>query len=287
MVNEMKLNSLVGLPSGFEELDAVISEWQRGNFVVIGGRPAMGKTAFALSLAHNMAVERRMPLAMFSLEMSTDRLMNRLKKMYNQEGESPDIYDVPFYVDDTPSISVSGLQTKARRLVSEQQVRLIMIDYVQLMTADDKLCNSRREEMTIISHGLKSLAMELDIPILAFSQLNLPTQDPHAYTMETVRPQLCDLRESTALAEDADIVCLLHRPEYYHIYHDQYGNDMKGVTDLIIAKNHHGNLCDVPLHFDSERAVFVRQEKLGHVSIEEGKILGHQVIDAVLKSNGL
>lgn len=275
-MNKFDMNSLTGLASGFEKLDAVTNGWQNGNLIVIAGRPAMGKTAFALSLVRNMAIEKKIPVAMFSLEMTDKQLVNRLLvnvseisrekiasgQLEQYEWEQLDtkmrkLSEAPFYVDDTPSLSVSDLRTRAQQMVNEYHVRMIIIDYVQLMTASDKPCNSRQEEMTLVSHALKSLAKELNIPIIVLSQLNRPIHNTD--DIDPTRPRLCDLRESKSLADDADMVCFIHRPEYYQIYRDLYGYDMRGIAEIIIAKNLHGDVCDVRLSFDKEHAAFMNE----------------------------
>jgi replicative DNA helicase len=165
-----------------------------------------------------------------------------------------DLYDAPLYVDDTPSLSVFELRTKARRLVREHGVKMIIIDYLQLMNASGMSYGSRQEEVSTISRSLKGLAKELNIPIIALSQLNRGVEGREGY--EGKRPQLSDLRESGAIEQDADMVCFIHRPEYYKLYTDEKGNDMHGMAEIIIAKHRNGAVGDVKLRFKGEFARF-------------------------------
>jgi replicative DNA helicase len=233
----------------------------------------MGKTAFVLSMAKNMAVNAKIPVALFSLEMSNVQLVNRLiVNVCEIPGEKiksgqlapyewgqldykiKELYDAPLYVDDTPSLSVFELRTKARRLVREHGVKIIIIDYLQLMNASGMSFGSRQEEVSTISRSLKGLAKELNIPIIALSQLNRGVESREG--IDGKRPQLSDLRESGAIEQDADMVCFIHRPEYYKIYTDEKGNDLKGMAEIIIAKHRNGAVGDVLLRFRGEYARF-------------------------------
>ncbi|MDE5959288.1 MAG: replicative DNA helicase, partial [Muribaculaceae bacterium] len=225
-------SGLSGLASGFTKLDKVTSGWQNSDLIIIAARPAMGKTAFVLSMAKNMAVNAKIPVALFSLEMSNVQLVNRMiVNVCEIPGEKiksgqlapyewgqldykiKELYDAPMYVDDTPSLSVFELRTKARRLVREHGVKIIIIDYLQLMNASGMSFGSRQEEVSTISRSLKGLAKELNIPIIALSQLNRGVENREG--IDGKRPQLSDLRESGAIEQDADMVCFIHRPEYY------------------------------------------------------------------------
>lgn len=264
---------LSGLSSGFEDLDKMTSGWQNSDLIIIAARPAMGKTAFVLSMLKKMAVDNGVPVAMFSLEMSNEQLVQRLMVNVSEiSGEKlrsaqlqpyewgqldarvRQLYDAPIFVDDTPQLTVFELQTKARRLVREHGVKVIMIDYLQLMHASGLNINSRQEEVSTISRSLKGLAKELNIPIIALSQLNRGVENREGE--EGKRPQLSDLRESGAIEQDADIVCFIHRPEYYHIYIDQQGQSWKGLAQFIIAKHRNGQVGDIKLQFKSEFARF-------------------------------
>ena len=245
---------LTGIPTGYVKLDDMTSGWQASDLVIIAGRPAMGKTSFALSLARNIAIDQKIPVAFFSLEMSNVQLVNRLisnvceisgktilnGQLSDEEWERFDrnvrkMEGAPFYIDDTPGLSIFELRTKARRLVREKDVKLIMIDYLQLMNANGMRFGSRQEEVSNISRSLKGLAKELNIPILALSQLNRTVENREG--IDGKRPQLSDLRESGAIEQDADMVCFVHRPEYYRIMEDEHGNDMRGKAQILIAKH--------------------------------------------------
>ena len=262
-------DGLTGISTGYTDLDDKTSGWQNSDLVIIAGRPAMGKTAFALSLAKNIAIDNRIPVAFFSLEMSNVQLVNRLisnvceisgKKILNGQLDQEEwkrldsrlrrLQGAPLYVDDTPGMSIFELRTKARRLVREKGVRIIMIDYLQLMNANGARFGSRQEEVSTISRSLKGLAKELDIPILALSQLNRGVEGREGN--EGKRPMLSDLRESGAIEQDADMVCFVHRPEYYRIFQDEHGNDLHGMAQIIIAKHRKGATGDVLLNFRGE-----------------------------------
>lgn len=264
---------LSGLQTGFNDLDKITSGWQNSDLVIIAARPAMGKTAFVLSMAKNMAVAYNYPIALFSLEMSNVQLVNRLivntceipgEKIKNgqlapYEWEQLDfkikeLYDAPLFIDDTPSLSVFELRTKARRLVREHGIKMIIIDYLQLMNASGMNYGSREQEVSMISRSLKGLAKELNIPIIALSQLNRGVEGRAG--AEGKRPQLSDLRESGAIEQDADMVCFIHRPEYYKIFEDDKGNSLIGLAEIIIAKHRNGATGDVMLRFKSEFARF-------------------------------
>ena len=291
-----RTDGLSGLASGFHALDAVTSGWQNSDLIIIAARPAMGKTAFVLSMCKNMAVDMKIPVAMFSLEMSNVQLVNRLitnvceipgqkiksgqllpYEVSQLDMKLNDLYGAPLFVDDTPSLSVFELRTKARRLVRDYGVKIIFIDYLQLMNASGMAYNSRQEEVSTISRNLKALAKELNIPIIALSQLNRAVENrvgTDANDINSKRPQLSDLRESGAIEQDADMVCFIHRPEYYHITKDQYGHDLRGTADIIIAKHRNGEVKDVRLRFTGEYARFsnMGEETPPPVADDEGVI---------------
>ncbi len=266
-------DGLSGIASGFHKLDAMTSGWQNSDLIILAARPAMGKTAFALSMAKNIAVDQKVPLAFFSLEMSNVQLVNRLiVNVCEITGEKiksgqlapyewgqldhriKDLYGAPLFLDDTPSLSVSELRTKARRLKKEHNIGVIMIDYLQLMNASGMRFGSRQEEVSMISRSLKGLAKELNIPIIALSQLNRGVEAREGN--EGKRPQLSDLRESGAIEQDADMVVFIHRPEYYHIYKDEHERDVRGKAEIIIAKHRNGAVGDVLLTFKGQYARF-------------------------------
>ena len=266
-------DGLSGLSSGFAKIDKITSGWQNSDLIIIAARPAMGKTAFVLSMAKRIAVDMHKPVAMFSLEMSNVQLVKRLMvnvceitgdKMKSGQLEPYEwgqldnrirqLFDAPFYIDDTPSLSVFELRTKARRLVREHGVQLILIDYLQLMNASGMSFGSRQEEVSNISRSLKGLAKELNIPIIALSQLNRSVEKRDGE--DGKRPQLSDLRESGAIEQDADMVCFIHRPEYYKMYQDEKGHNLRGMAEFIIAKHRNGAVDTVLLRFKNEFARF-------------------------------
>ena len=275
-----RTDGLSGLASGFRDLDKITSGWQNSDLIIIAARPSMGKTAFVLSMAKNMAVNFKTPVAVFSLEMSNVQLVNRLivnvtelagekiktgqlapYEWHQLDSMVSKLYDAPIFVDDTPSLSVFELRTKARRLVKEHHVKCIIIDYLQLMNASGMSFGSREQEVSIISRSLKGLAKELSIPVIALSQLNRKVDDRTSQrggrdASDAKRPQLSDLRESGAIEQDADIVCFIHRPEYYKILQDEQGNDLTGKAEIIIAKHRNGSTGDVLLEFKKEFARF-------------------------------
>lgn len=271
-----RATGLSGLASGYHELDKITSGWQNSDLIIIAARPSMGKTAFVLSMAKNMAVDNNTPVAVFSLEMSRLQVVNRLIQnaceLPGEKIKSGDLSPIeweqlmtrikslngaPLYVDDTSSLSIFELRTKARRLVREHHVAMIIIDYLQLMNASGMKFGSREQEVSMISRSLKQLAKELEIPIVALSQLNRSVESRGADSKDGKRPQLSDLRESGAIEQDADIVCFIHRPEYYfRSGQDAMGNDIRGVAEFIIAKHRSGRVDDVKMKFTSRFARF-------------------------------
>lgn len=281
---------LSGITTGYKKLDNVTLGWQRSDLIIIAARPAMGKTAFVLSMARRMAVDNNIPVAMFSLEMSNVQLVNRLisniceidqKKIRSGQLSQSDwqnldtnirlLEKAPLYLDDTPSLSISELRSKAKKLVRERGVECIIIDYLQLMNATGLNPGSREQEISMISRSLKGLAKELDIPIIALSQLNRNLEGRMG--IEGKRPQLSDLRESGAIEQDADMVCFIHRPEYYHIKEDANGNSYIGMAEIIIAKHRNGAVTDVVLRFRKELAKFEDTDAVSSVSNDDGQTL--------------
>ena len=283
---------LTGIPSGFHKLDKKNSGWQPSDLVIIAGRPGMGKTSFALSLAKNAAVDFNVPTAFFSLEMNNVQLVNRLiSNVCEIDGNhilNGDLSDMewkrldsnitklqgaPLYLDDTPQLSVFELRTKARRLVREKGVKLIMIDYLQLMNASGMRYNNRQEEVSTISRSLKALAKELNVPVLALSQLSRDLEKREGEDGKI--PQLSDLRESGAIEQDADMVIFVHRPEYYGILKGKENNDLNGVAQIIIAKHRKGSTGKVDLMFKKEYTRFANLEDriVGKSSNEDGIVV--------------
>lgn len=260
---------LSGIPSGFSAVDKETGGWQDSDLIIVAARPAMGKTAFLLSMARNIAVQHKVPLALFSLEMASVQLITRMiasetnisseklrkgtltdeewNRLFHNVSE---LEQAPLYIDETPSLSIFDFRAKARRLVMQHDVKIIMIDYLQLMTAGGgKAGGNREQEISMISRSLKAIAKELNVPVIALSQLSRSVE-----SRPGKRPQLSDLRESGAIEQDADIVSFIFRPEYYKI--DTWDNDPEDAqtsttnqAELIIAKHRNGATADVRLSF--------------------------------------
>ena len=256
------------VPTGFYELDELLGGFQKSDLIILAARPSMGKTALALTLARNAAIDHKVPVGIFSLEMATMQLIIRMicaearinahlvrtGKLPQSDGSKLSkavhkLTDAPIYVDDSPAQSVLEIRAKARRLKSEKNVGIIIIDYLQLMSGQK--AESREREISHISRSLKALAKELNIPVLALSQLNRAVE-----TRTDKRPQLSDLRESGSIEQDADVVIFLNRPEYYGIEKDENGESLEGVTEVIIGKQRNGPTGLVKLAFIKEYARF-------------------------------
>lgn len=269
-------SGVIGAPSGFTALDRVTSGWQPSDLVIIAARPAMGKTSYVLSLARNAAVDFNIPVAFFSLEMSSIQLVTRLisaeseisseklrsGNLRNDEIQQihtkiTDLAEAPIFIDDTAGLSVFELRAKARRLKAQHNIQLLIIDYLQLMTGGGDNRGNREQEISLISRSLKSIAKELNVPVLALSQLSRAVETRGG----DKRPQLSDLRESGSIEQDADMVQFIHRPEYYGLTEDEEGNPTNGIANIIIAKHRNGAVCDVQLKFVNELAKFKDLEK--------------------------
>jgi len=239
--------------------------------IVIAARPSMGKTAFVLSMMRNIAVDYNHGVALFSLEMSNIQLVNRL--IVGETGLAHDkiktgkledyewaqlehkikgLSESPIFIDDTPAISLFELRAKCRRLKTQYDIQLVIIDYLQLMSGPPETRGNREQEVSTISRGIKALAKELNVPIMALSQLNRSVEMRGG----DKRPQISDLRESGAIEQDADIVIFIHRPERFGILQDEDGNSTKGKAEIIIAKHRNGEVADVQLKFIAEQAKF-------------------------------
>ncbi|CAD7772577.1 MAG: Replicative DNA helicase [Candidatus Methanoperedenaceae archaeon GB37] len=269
---------ITGIPTGFINFDRLTSGFQPSDLIIIAGRPSMGKTAFALNIATNAATKYKIPVAIFSLEMSKEQLTTRMlcaeAKVDSQKLRSgflaehdwqllieaaSVLSEAPIFIDDTPAISVLELRAKARRLKSEHNINLIIIDYLQLMKG--KSGNERREqEISEISRSLKALAKELNIPVVALSQLNRKVED-----RENKRPRLADLRESGAIEQDADLIAFLYRDE---VYNQREDNPNRGIAEIIIGKHRNGPVGKVKLAFLEK---FTSFENLQENYEEEGK----------------
>jgi len=266
----LRKDGINGVPSGFTELDKLTSGWQKSDMIVIAARPGMGKTALVLSMARNIAVDYKKPLAIFSLEMSSLQLVNRL---ISGEAEIPTedirrgrftekdykyffqrtkrLTEAPIFIDDTPALSIFELRAKARRLKQQHNIQLIIIDYLQLMSSSGK-GGTREQEISNISRSIKEIAKELEIPIIALSQLSRGVETRGGEK----RPMLSDLRDSGAIEQDADIVSFIYRPEYYKIEQWNDGQPCINQAELMIAKHRNGSLNDIRLKFIGKYAKF-------------------------------
>ncbi|WP_129715676.1 replicative DNA helicase [Pedobacter sp. SYP-B3415] len=263
-----KTDGLTGVPSGFTALDRITGGWQKSDLVIIAARPAMGKTAFVLSCARNAAVDFKKAVVVFSLEMSSVQLVNRLisgeaeieqekiRKGNLQEWEWQQLHskignltEAPLLIDDTPALNIFEFRAKCRRLKSQYDIQMVIVDYLQLMhgKGEGKGGGNREQEIGSISRALKSVAKEIDIPVLALSQLSRAVESRPGVNGK--RPQLSDLRESGSIEQDADMVLFLYRPEYYGITEDEQGRSQIGVGEVIIAKHRNGETGIVPLRF--------------------------------------
>ncbi|HAS19286.1 MAG TPA: replicative DNA helicase [Flavobacteriaceae bacterium] len=260
---------LSGIPSGFDKLDKLTSGWQPSDLIIVAARPGMGKTALTLSMARNIAVNNNQGVAFFSLEMSSVQLITRLissetglsseklrtGKLEKHEWEQLNVKvkaleTAPLFIDDTPSLSIFDLRAKARRLASQHGIKLIIVDYLQLMTAgtSQKGGGNREQEISAISRNLKALAKELEVPVIALSQLSRAVETRSGGSK---RPLLSDLRESGAIEQDADIVSFIYRPEYYGMleWDDDERSPSQGQAEFIVAKHRNGGLDNIRMKF--------------------------------------
>jgi replicative DNA helicase len=262
-----KKGGLSGIDTGFAKLDKLTSGWQPSDLIIIAARPGMGKTALTLSMARHISVSKQIPVAFFSLEMSSLQLITRLissetglsseklrtGKLKDHEWQQlnvkvSDLEKAPLYIDDTPSLSIFDLRAKARRLASQNKIKLIIIDYLQLMTiGSNNKSGNREQEISTISRNLKALAKELDIPVIALSQLSRAVETRGG----NKRPMLSDLRESGAIEQDADIVSFIYRPEYYGIdeWDDEERSSAEGQAEFIVSKHRNGGLDSIRMKF--------------------------------------
>jgi replicative DNA helicase len=267
-----KEEGLTGVPTGFTALDRLTSGWQPSDLIIIAARPGMGKTSFVLSLAKNASMDYNKGIALFSLEMSALQLAQRLISMESeitlanlrtgklQEYERQQlrsaierIGNAPIYIDDTPGINIFELRAKCRRMKLQYDIQLIIIDYLQLMSGGgENQRGNREQEVSAISRALKSLAKELQVPVIALSQLSRAVEVRGG----SKRPQLSDLRESGSIEQDADIVSFIYRPEYYQMHEDDDGTSLKGIAEVIVAKHRNGATDTVKLRFTDQFARF-------------------------------
>ncbi len=255
---------IIGVPSGYHDLDNILAGFQRSDLIVLAGRPSMGKTAFALNLARNAAVDHHIPVGFFSLEMSNQQLVQRLLCAESEidsqrlrtgrlkEAEWPKLsrrigrlVEAPIYVDDTPAMDILKLRARARRMAVEKKVGMILVDYMQLMEAPRGM-DSRQQEISYISRSLKTLAKELKIPVVALSQLSRAVE-----MREWKRPALADLRESGAIEQDADVVMFVYRPELYGIpnFDDHDKTPTENMVEIIVGKHRNGPTGSIKLVF--------------------------------------
>jgi replicative DNA helicase len=266
---------LRGVGSGFTDLDRVTSGWQKSDLMIIASRPGMGKTAFALTMARNAAVDFKKAVAIFSLEMSAIQLVTRLiaseteipqEKLRKGTMEDHEwaqlnskitnLIDAPIFIDDTAALTIFDLRAKCRRLKARHNIELVIVDYLQLMQGSHETKGNREQEISSISRALKTLAKELDVPVIALSQLSRAPEKRSA----AAKPILSDLRESGSIEQDADMVMFIYRPEYYKIDVDESGDSTSGVAEVSIAKNRHGPLKDVKIKFVAKYAKFTDVE---------------------------
>ncbi|MBR6346667.1 MAG: replicative DNA helicase [Bacteroidales bacterium] len=270
-----KMDGPSGVPSGFPSIDRVTQGWQKSDLIILAARPSVGKTAFSLNLARNAAVRHNMPVAFFSLEMSADQLAKRLitsesglpadkikggTKMEDYEWVQlehtlKDLSKAPLYIDDTPGIPIMEFRNKAKKLVKQKGVRLIFVDYLQLMQGPPELRGLREQEVAAISRTLKATAKELNVPIIALSQLS---RNAVQRTGGTGKPQLSDLRESGSIEQDADMVIFIHRPDYVGMAESV---EDKEKTFIVIAKHRNGETCDIEMKFKSSQVQFVEPDQ--------------------------
>ena len=290
-----------GVCTGFTELDNVTLGWQPSDLIIIAARPAMGKTAFTLTMARNMAVDYDTPVAFFSLEMSSVQLMTRLvvaetgingqtirsgkltpSEWKTLETNTKALGMAPLYIDDTPALSIFEFRSKVRRLKANNDIKVVVIDYLQLMTASgqgDK--GNREQEVAFISRTLKGIAKELNIPIIALSQLNRATESRGG----SKRPQLSDLRESGAIEQDADLVAFIHRPEYYGFTAGPGEEPVEGLAEFILAKHRNGSVGDVKLRFIKDQAKFTNWDQI-NTGMAQPSLEQYEVQEAAAYNGG-
>ena len=291
IINELskKETIITGIPSGFYDLDRLTTGFHPGDMIIIAARPAMGKTAFSLSIIHNVSVVEKIPSAFFSLEMSKEQIVMRLLSLETRiplkkirsgflgQDELEKIADIassislaPIFIDDTASLSILDLRAKARRLKREKDIQLIIVDYLQLMRSHRRTEN-RQQEVAEISRGLKALAKELNVPVIALAQLSR-----QAEMRADKKPQLADLRESGSIEQDADLVMFIHRPEYYK---KNPTPEEEGLAEIIIAKQRNGPTGTVNLAFIKD---ITRFENLARQRYEEVTTEGYSEENAII-----
>lgn len=289
-----KADGISGIPSGLYELDRMTNGWQRGELIVIGARPRMGKTAFAMTMIKTLSIDQDVPTLFFSMEMTKDALMDRLVsnfceiplshirsgKLEDYEWETlkerlPLLEGKPAYLDESTGLSIFELRSKSRRAVREKGVQMIIIDYLQLMNAEGTYFGNREQEIALISRSLKSLAKELNLPIIVLAQLNREVDKRMQGDADSKKPQLSDLRESGSIEQDADVVCFIHRPEEYGIRTFSTDNSStQGKAEFIVAKHRNGPTGDIRLSFLGEFTKFVAADAGGFIQRESSMGIG-------------
>ena len=265
--------ALRGLKTGFRDLDKKTAGFQKGDLIIVGARPAMGKTTFAQNLAYNIASINKKGVLFFSMEMAANEIIDRMisdvsgvdnwkmrtgnlsEEEFQKIGDAlSEMDEIPIYIDDTSSMTIVELRNKARRAMHDHDIGVIIVDYLQLISGSDRYAGNRVQEVTEISRGLKILARELEIPVVALAQLSRSVtgrDDP--------RPVLSDLRESGSIEQDADLVMFLHRPDYYKQNDDNY--EETHITELLVAKHRHGAVGKIELYFHPELLRFMSLDK--------------------------
>jgi len=296
-------DGLTGVPSGFTNLDRLTSGWQKSDLVIVAARPAMGKTAFVLSTIRNAAVDHNRACAIFSLEMSNIQLMLRMISSESEiesekikKGQLAEhewiqltqkvgrLSSAKIFIDDTPALSVLELRAKCRRLKTQHNIELIVIDYLQLMSGDNgsKASGNREQEIAYISRSLKGMAKELEVPVIALSQLSRAVETRGT----SKRPQLSDLRESGSIEQDADMVMFLYRPEYYGLTEDENGMPTTGVGEVIVAKHRNGPVDTVKLRYIGKYTKFCDLEGDSPVDANSLTNFGNDMNFPNVKGNG-
>ena len=265
--------ALRGLKTGFRDLDKKTAGFQKGDLIIIGARPAMGKTTLAQNLAYNIATMNKKGVLFFSMEMASNEIVDRMisdvsgidnwkmrtgnlsEDEFSKIGDAlAEMDEVPIYIDDTGSMNIMELRNKARRAMHDHEIGIIIIDYLQLISGTDRYAGNRVQEVTEISRGLKVLARELNIPVVALAQLSR-----NVTGRDDPRPVLSDLRDSGSIEQDADLVLLLHRPDYYHQNEESY--EETHITELLVAKHRHGAIGKIELYFHPELLRFMSLDK--------------------------
>lgn len=265
--------ALRGLKSGFKDLDAKTAGFQKGDLVIIGARPAMGKTTFAQNIAYNIASINKKGVLFFSMEMAANEIIDRMisdvsgvdnwkmrtgnltDEEFSRIGDAlGEMDEIPIYIDDTSSMTIVELRNKARRAMHDHDIGIVIVDYLQLISGTDRYAGNRVQEVTEISRGLKILARELEIPVIALAQLSR-----NVTGRDDPRPVLSDLRESGSIEQDADLVMFLHRPDYYHQNEDGY--EETHITELLVQKHRHGAIGKIELYFHPELLRFMSLDK--------------------------